>query len=147
MQSTQQLHQALTTPSAALPTAHPLLAEAISMLPYLASTAGVRVCLYEPHGLFLAADNKPYIRCIQLWINLSNSPSRFKSSSVSELFSVGSASCRRCCNLHKKHFKCFKLYRHQPVQNMNSSTAEVRISQLCLSWRKCANKILHSSIK
>jgi len=42
-----ELNHVSTTPSAALPTAHPLLAEAISMLPYLASTAGVRVCLYE----------------------------------------------------------------------------------------------------
>jgi len=59
--STQQLHQVLTTLSAALPTANPLQAEAISMLPYLVSTAGVRVCLYELLGLVLAADPKPYI--------------------------------------------------------------------------------------
>jgi len=60
-QSTQQLHQVSTSPSAALPTAHPLLAEAISMLPYLASTAGVRLCLYELLGLVLVADPKSYI--------------------------------------------------------------------------------------
>jgi hypothetical protein len=47
--------------SVALPMAHPLLAEAIFMLPQLADTAGIRVCLYELLGLVLAADHKPYI--------------------------------------------------------------------------------------